>query len=910
MKQKSKSLSLGILGAICIGLILPGIIMADSMSPETFSARITKTESVSVERIVTITEDVTSAKVDVFFLFDTTGSMGDLLDSTKAKATDILNSVSRLGDVAFGIGYYEDFPEGYARYDVPYELVRDITTDSAAVESAVSSLSLGYGGDWLESNLYGLHKAASSTSWREDSTRIIIWFGDAPSHDGDLEPGYPSDVGLADAIAALNAEGIIVEAVNVNRFSSDGHYYSMDEGGAMYSEYSGQATAITRATGGMLLDGSDTDSIVTIINNALKDAFADYSEVRLGLSEEFSGLNVSISPVRITGNFDRSRERTFHFDITYTGAETGIYEFDLLAKVDGGAVAIASDVIEVVFQDCNGDSGGTAFTDNCDKCVGGNTGRTACAQDCNGDWDGSAYSDECGECVGGNTGRTACAQDCNGDWGGSAYSDECGECVGGSTDRTACAQDCNGDLGGSAYSDECGECVGGSTDKIACAQDCNGDWGGSAYSDECDECVGGNTEKFACNPNFTGGVFRVGTSGTVQTDWLYDGGMYRGELAFFSLSGMEDLTPGSEEFIKEAARRGLSNSEEGHLVISDPSEGARFEGSLGSERANRNSGPYNGIKEVSMKPGDTFATILVPNSTLQRLYNHPETTNTHIRPLFSLVSSNPAYGMYLGQIADVNGMGRAFAYEDMDASDSDLDYNDLIIQILGADIDNVPTLDSMSTPDDSAGRSRKKRDDRFDWRKDTELGRLIMEHVETEPESVWISVTLDGSADLLMYDSKGRVIGKDGGYIPGALFGYDADGRSFLSLPGLAEENYRLVIRGAENETGILEMSVMGGQDFASVQTNQVEIQAHGVLSSDITVSSSPGSEIKIGDIKVSPAGVYDFNGDNVVDNADISKVSSKWNLCEGNDEYDAFFDFDDDGCITILDIMHVVNGH
>jgi len=299
----------------------------------------------------------------------------------------------------------------------------------------------------------------------------------------------------------------------------------------------------------MLFDGSDTDSIVTIINNALKDAFAEYSEVRLGLSEEFSGLNVSISPARITGNFDRSRERTFHFDITYTGAETGIYEFDLLAKVDGGAVAVASDVIEVVYQDCNGDSGGTAFTDNCGECVGGNTGRTACARDCNGDWGGSAYSDECGECVGGSTGRTACVQDCNGDWGGSAYSDECDECVGGSTGRTACAQDCNGD------------------------------WGGSAYSDECGECVGGNTEKFACNPNFTGGVFRVGKSGTVQTDWLYDGGMYQGELAFFSLSGMEDLTPGSEEFIKEAARRGLSNSEEGHLVISDPSEGARFEGS-------------------------------------------------------------------------------------------------------------------------------------------------------------------------------------------------------------------------------------------------------------------------------------------------------------------------------------------
>jgi len=401
----------------------------------------------------------------------------------------------------------------------------------------------------------------------------------------------------------------------------------------------------------------------------------------------------------------------------------------------------------------------------------------------------------------------------------------------------------------------------------------------------------------------------VGKSGTVEIDWLYDGGMYRGELALFSLSGMEDLTPGSEAFIKEAARRGLSNSEEGHLVISDPAEGARFEGSLGSEATNWNSGPYNGIKEVSMKPGDTFATILVPSSTLRTLYNHPGTTDVRVRPLFSLISLNPAYGMYIGQIADVNG--KAFAYEDMDASDSDLDYNDLIIRIIGADIDNVPTLDSMSVPDDSGKRSRKKRDDRFDWRKDTELGRLIMEHLKTEPESVWMSVTLDASAELLMYDSRGRVIGRDGGYIPGALFGYDADGRCFVSLPGLAEGDYRLVIRGAEKETGILKVTVMGGQSFASEQTKSVEIQAHGVLSSDITVSSSSSSEgnaVKVGDVKTSPAGLYDFNGDNVVDDADISKVSSVWNVCEGNDEYDAFFDFDNDGCVTILDIMQVVN--
>jgi len=58
--------------------------------------------------------------------------------------------------------------------------------------------------------------------------------------------------------------------------------------------------------------------------------------------------------------------------------------------------------------DCNGVLGGTAFIDDCNKCVGGNTGKKACVQDCNGDWGGTAFVDGCKICVGGKTGLIAC----------------------------------------------------------------------------------------------------------------------------------------------------------------------------------------------------------------------------------------------------------------------------------------------------------------------------------------------------------------------------------------------------------------------------------------------------------------------------------------------------------------------
>lgn len=62
-------------------------------------------------------------------------------------------------------------------------------------------------------------------------------------------------------------------------------------------------------------------------------------------------------------------------------------------------------------EDCNGVFGGTAQTDNCGVCSGGNTGiepNTTCTQDCNGEWAGTATIDPCGDCSGGNTGVTAC----------------------------------------------------------------------------------------------------------------------------------------------------------------------------------------------------------------------------------------------------------------------------------------------------------------------------------------------------------------------------------------------------------------------------------------------------------------------------------------------------------------------
>ncbi len=180
------------------------------------------------------------------------------------------------------------------------------------------------------------------------------------------------------------------------------------------------------------------------------------------------------------------------------------------------------------------------------------------------------------------------------------------------------------------------------------------------------------------------GFFTTDQKGEVGFDLLHDGGRYKGEVAIFSLDGMEKFTPASKEFIKEAAKRALSDSVLGHIVISESTEGANpeFRGSLGDE--NYNNEPYKGIKTFTMTPGKAFAVMLVPNGKVQEVFDNPDIGRDK-RPLFSLSSSNPNDAWLYGQIADVTGAGQAFPIENQRVdTGSDRDYQDIIFKVTGA----------------------------------------------------------------------------------------------------------------------------------------------------------------------------------------------------------------------------------
>ncbi len=308
--------------SIPLFMLAAGGATADSISPASYSDTLAVGESVSLRKTVTVSAGgPTSALVDIIFLADETGSMGGEISDVRNAAASIITATSGLGNVQWGVGGYRDFSDAFA-----YRELTDLTSDTTAVQSAINTWAASGGGDFPEANLYGLEQVATGMEWRTGSTRIVVWFGDAPGHD-------PSGgVSETDAIAALTGENITVHALDAGKLDS-----------------SGQATRITDATGGTLGSlGVGTAAVTDSILDAIDTTFSSYSTVALAVGAGADCVDVSLDPAGgYSGSYDRSVDRDFAFTVTFTGTTPGDCSFDINALVDGGIVAVERDRFRV-----------------------------------------------------------------------------------------------------------------------------------------------------------------------------------------------------------------------------------------------------------------------------------------------------------------------------------------------------------------------------------------------------------------------------------------------------------------------------------------------------------------------------------------------------------------------------------
>ena len=181
---------------------------------------------------------------DICFFADTTGSMDTAITNVRNNATMIMNLVRAVQpDAQFCAAQYRD------TFDTPqFQVDQVVTATTLDVQNAINTWTAGGGGDTPEGQLHGLTSLVGGAGFRDGSTRIVVWFGDASGHD----PSIGGET-LESTIAALVAEDVRVIAIPVITSSGDG------------LDLTGQATAITTATGGVLLAGATPNQVTNAI---------------------------------------------------------------------------------------------------------------------------------------------------------------------------------------------------------------------------------------------------------------------------------------------------------------------------------------------------------------------------------------------------------------------------------------------------------------------------------------------------------------------------------------------------------------------------------------------------------------------------------------------------------------------
>jgi len=268
-------------------------------------------------------------RADVYFLADTTGSMGSIIGAVQAGASSILSSLAGLGlDIVYGVGNYKDFPHD------PYAFQHQLnpTNNVANVQTAIGTWAAGGGADLAEGQLFALDQLAQppggSIGWRNNSKRIIVWFGDAPGHDPVCPAisGLPYNITEGSVTVKLVNEQITVLAVSTSTSvgldgdpttSTDYSPYCGTPGGSP-----GQATRIANATGGQHVVGINASTIVTTIVNLIQNAINTINNVSLVPTGAIIPFVTSISPAGGYGPLNGNVDNTLTFTVTFTGSGT------------------------------------------------------------------------------------------------------------------------------------------------------------------------------------------------------------------------------------------------------------------------------------------------------------------------------------------------------------------------------------------------------------------------------------------------------------------------------------------------------------------------------------------------------------------------------------------------------------
>ena len=220
-------------------------------------------------------ERVESKNVDIVFFVDTTGSMGDELTYIKQELVSIIDTIGEYDSsysINVGLCFYRDQNDAYVTKTFDFE------NDINKVLFNLEAQRVAGGGDYEEALQDGL-KEVNRLSWREDSTKLVYHFFDAPSHDRDFDTVYEEYYKLA-------SKGIRYIPVASSGLNKIGEYIARE--GSLLT--GGTYTSLTDDSGiggGHIEITTPSDTVVEYLNDMI---------VRLTI-EFITGQDIEPTPI-------------------------------------------------------------------------------------------------------------------------------------------------------------------------------------------------------------------------------------------------------------------------------------------------------------------------------------------------------------------------------------------------------------------------------------------------------------------------------------------------------------------------------------------------------------------------------------------------------------------------------------
>jgi len=154
--------------------------------------------------------------LDILFVFDTTGSMGEEINRLKKTLEIIYLNLTALSTkplVRFGMVLYRDRGDDYVTKVVPF------TEDIDAFQKELAEVSASGGGDYPEDLQEALHDAIKKMKWNRDGIRLGYIITDAPAH---LD--YGQSYTYTHAVKDARANAIKFFSIGTGGLTIDGEY--------------------------------------------------------------------------------------------------------------------------------------------------------------------------------------------------------------------------------------------------------------------------------------------------------------------------------------------------------------------------------------------------------------------------------------------------------------------------------------------------------------------------------------------------------------------------------------------------------------------------------------------------------------------------------------------------------------